>query len=135
MTNTGSTGSNAMAEGEAIPEEDLSTFNASFSGGPKETGTPAALAPPVQTPDEKKRGEIATWLVLTLVAVVGVAALGGLWAVFLSGCNDDVSCKAVTTRVENLKIIVEIVLTPLIGIVGAVVGFYFGGKAAENKLG
>ena len=87
---------------------------------------------PQQTPDEKKRGEIASLLVWSLVILVAVVAGCGLW-LGAHACKDDATCKALMTSVDGFKTVVEIVLTPMVGLVGAVTGFYFGGKAAEQR--
>ncbi len=95
-----------------------------------DTGTPTSIGPRVPTADEKKRGEIATLLTVTLVGVVIVVGIAAIWVLF-RGCTNKDSCDALKANVESLKLVLEIVVTPLVGLVGAVTGFYFGGKAAE----
>lgn len=71
---------------------------------------------------EKVRGRIAQTLVWLLVGVVGVSVLAGIW----------LASKAEGGNIETLKMVLELVLTPLVGLVGAVTGFYFGAKAGKD---
>jgi len=70
---------------------------------------------------EKVRGRIAQTLVWLLVGVVGASLLAGIW---LSASPEG--------KIETLKVVLELVLTPLVGLVGAVTGFYFGEKSAKG---
>lgn len=63
---------------------------------------------------EKLRGWIALMLVSLLVAVV-VFAFMTLWF------GD-------TAHQSNLKVLLDLIIAPIVGVVGAVTGFYFGGK-------
>ncbi len=72
---------------------------------------------------ERKRGEIA----LRLVWLLGFVVVGGLLLTLVpplcaragvAACGD--------FSVEDIKPMVEALITPLVGLVGAVTGFYFG---------
>jgi hypothetical protein len=39
---------------------------------------------------------------------------------------------SVSDKVDNLKIVLEIILSPITGLVGAVTGFYFGEKSSAR---
>ena len=112
---------------------DLSTINFGAVKDGDQVGTPDGLTSYDPTRDqETKRGEIAMWLVWTLTAVIGFAVLTGLvstGACFLNPGACPVSDQVLTVS----KTLLEIVLTPLIGLVGAVTGFYFGGKTAPGR--
>jgi len=62
---------------------------------------------------EKIRGIIAIILVITLVAVIGIILYKELWQ---------------KTEAVEIKDIAATILTPLIAVVGTVLGFYFGSK-------
>jgi hypothetical protein len=82
---------------------------------------------------ETTRGTIAQALVWTLVAVIGAVVVAGLLTVYY--CHNEKACAADTVEIKTLRAVVEIVMTPLIGLVGAVTGFYFGEKSAAGKSG
>ncbi len=63
---------------------------------------------------EKLRGKIALILVSLLVGIV-LMAFFTLWF-------------AAPEKVSKLKEVLDLVVAPIVGIVGAVTGFYFGGK-------
>jgi hypothetical protein len=76
---------------------------------------------------ESVRGQIAMWLVVTLVLLVlAVAVIGVVTAVL---CGSSGKCSADTVELKSVRAIVELILTPLVGLVGAVTGFYFGEKS------
>ena len=100
------------------------------AAGATDSGTATGVGPRVPTPDEQKRGEIASLLIYTLVGIVIVAGVAALWTMD-RGCTSTDTCNALKANVESLKLVLEMVITPLVGLVGAVTGFYFGGKTAE----
>ena len=61
---------------------------------------------------EKTRGQIAGWLVALLFVIV-LAAFASLWA---------------KAAMADLKQILELLVAPVIALVGTATGFYFGGK-------
>ena len=65
---------------------------------------------------EKKRGLIA----LSLVAILCASVVLSFLFVFIFGKED----------IEAIKAILEIIFAPIVGLVGAVTGFYFGEKQA-----
>lgn len=103
----------------------------------------AILPPPVSqfidkpydpTPDrENIRGTIALWLIWTLVGVITIVVLTGI--VTMHGCHLPNSCSPETNELKAVRVVIELVLTPLVGLVGAVTGFYFGEKTAAGKPG
>lgn len=83
---------------------------------------------------ETIRGTMAMALVLTLVGVIAVVVLAGLATTI--GCHlTTIVCSPETLKLDTIRAVVELVLTPLIGLVGAVTGFYFGEKSASSKPG
>ena len=80
---------------------------------------------------ENIRGRIAMWLVKALVALVGVVALIGL--ITAAFCGYTGGCNADTVELKSVRGIVELILTPLVGLVGAVTGFYFGEKSTASR--
>lgn len=122
-----------MAEGV-----DLNTLGATPPAG---TATPPSVASSIvekpydPTADrETIRGTIAQALIWTLVAVIGAVVLTGLFTVY--SCNAKDACTGETIELKTIRVVTELVLTPLIGLVGAVTGFYFGEKSsAGSKAG
>jgi hypothetical protein len=82
---------------------------------------------------ETVRGTIAQALVWTLVGVIAAIVLAGLVTAY--ACHFKDSCTPETVEIKTLRAVVEIVMTPLIGLVGAVTGFYFGEKSAAGRSG
>jgi hypothetical protein len=82
---------------------------------------------------ETIRGTIAQALVWTLVMVIGAVVLTGLVTIY--GCHVKDTCAADTVELKTIRVVIELVLTPLIGLVGAVTGFYFGEKSASARPG
>ena len=81
---------------------------------------------------EKVRGSIAMYLVYLLIAVVILAVFAGVVLSFICAFKD--TCAANALDLSGLKTVIEVILTPLIGLVGSVTGFYFGEKAgAANR--
>jgi hypothetical protein len=82
---------------------------------------------------ETTRGTIARTLVWTLVVVIGVVLLAGLGTIWTCHAKD--ACAADVVDLKPIRAMVELVMTPPIGLVGAVTGFYFGEKSAAGKSG
>lgn len=82
---------------------------------------------------ETIRGTIALALVSTLVGVIAVVALAGLVTIF--ACHVKDACDADIVEFKTIRTVAELVMTPLIGLVGAVTGFYFGEKSAASRSG
>lgn len=89
-------------------------------GPPKEVPYDAA---PVR---ENVRGKIALLLLYTLVGLIGV--------ITAYNCHLKDACAPETVELKSVRSVVEIVLAPLIGLAGAVTGFYFGEKSASAAL-
>jgi hypothetical protein len=75
---------------------------------------------------EKVRGWLAGALVVTLIAVIGVTFV---YLVMLSRNFADLTMHQ---TVSVIPMIGTTLLTPLVGLVGAVTGFYFGGQVAAQ---
>lgn len=82
---------------------------------------------------ETIRGTIALALVWTLVGVIAAAVVTG--AIIMYACHAGVTCNTETMDLKTIRVVIELVLTPLIGLVGAVTGFYFGEKSASGRSG
>jgi hypothetical protein len=67
---------------------------------------------------EKKRGLIA----LSLVAILGLIVVAALVYVFFTTAPD----------MDAMKTLLELLFTPIVGLVGAVTGFYFGEKQSST---
>ena len=78
---------------------------------------------------ENIRGNIAMRLVWTLVALVGGSFL--LAAASIALCSGT-ACNASTASLEPVKAVVQLLLTPVVGLVGAVTGFYFGEQSGRD---
>lgn len=78
---------------------------------------------------EEMRGKIALWLVTSLLMIVYAALI--IAVVTAIACSTKESCSTETSNLAAAKTIVETLLTPLVGLVGAVAGFYFGEKSGK----
>lgn len=68
---------------------------------------------------ERVRGTIAKWLILLLVAIIA-ALLGGVFAGRLT--------------VDELERVAAVIISPVVGLLGAVLGFYYG-EQSRNRTG
>jgi predicted small integral membrane protein len=81
---------------------------------------------------EQTRGWIAYALLAALFVVVIFLMIAG--AIVAKGCYYSTdACAASKSTLEILTTITGLVFTPLVGLVGSVVGFYFGSKAGGNR--
>ncbi len=124
----------------AAPQQpkDLSTVGAANATSATATpGAPSQLVEKNYDPTldrETIRGNIALALVLTLVGVIAIVVLAGL--VTAIGCYAPATaCTPATIKLETIRAVIELVVPPLIGLVGAVTGFYFGEKSVSSKPG
>lgn len=92
---------------------------------------PRAVAYDPTQDRETIRGSIATWLVWTLIVVIATAVLTGL--VTAIGCSQSGTCSNDIVEMKSARVVIELVLTPLVGLVGAVTGFYYGEKSGASK--
>jgi len=104
-----------------------------------ELGAPGTTAAPATRPTaflydpaqdrEKVRGQVALVLTWCLVGIVTAMTTAGLattvWCLHGGDCTD------ATLELKAIASLATMVLTPLVGLVGAVTGFYFGEKAAR----
>ena len=118
-------------------EQDLTTIGVTTTAGGG--AAPATAGQIVEKPydptadRETIRGTIALALVWALVGVIAAVVLTGL--VTMYACHGGGACNVETMDLKSIRAVIELVLTPLIGLVGAVTGFYFGEKSASSKPG
>jgi hypothetical protein len=79
---------------------------------------------------ESIRGKIAMTLILTLVGIALIVVAVGLATALVCAWS---ACTAEAAEMKSARAVVELVLTPLIGLVGAVTGFYFGEKSGGDR--
>lgn len=121
----------------SVGEQDLTNIGSNIAGRdlsslglpPKVIATSYDLAPV----RESIRGNIALALVWTLVGLIASVLLIGIVTAY--GCHTKDSCTTETSELKTIRVVVEIILTPLVGLVGAVTGFYFGEKSASENRG
>lgn len=80
---------------------------------------------------ENIRGRIAQALVFTFVGFVGLIVL--LVVGIQITCVVRASCTKPEYDLAAVRTLVELIMTPLVGLVGAVSGFYFGEKSANPR--
>jgi hypothetical protein len=117
-------------------EQDLNTLGGTTTAGGATPPTTSQIVEKSYDPTadrETIRGTIALALVWTLVGVIGAVVLTGL--VTMYACHAGGACNTETMDLKTVRAVIELVLTPLIGLVGAVTGFYFGEKSASGKSG
>jgi len=121
-----------MAKEEPVAEDpDLQT-EIVLDDLPQEQGADTSFplkagAPYDPTEDrEEKRGQIALTLIKLLVGVVAGGFLLVVAKVACLGFGGTTMCDALS--VVEVRPLIEMFLTPIVGLVGAVTGFYFGGK-------
>ena len=117
-------------------ELDLNTLGRTTTAGVTTAATTSQIVEKSYDPTadrETIRGTIALALIWTLVLVIAAVVLTGLVTVY--GCHPKNACTTETVELKTIRVVIELVLTPLIGLVGAVTGFYFGEKSAAGKAG
>jgi len=116
-------------------EPDLNTLGATTAAaGAAPPATPGEIVEKPYDPTadrETIRGTIALALVRALVCVIAAVVLTGLVTAY--ACHGGSACNAETMDLKSIRAVIEMVLTPLIGLVGAVTGFYFGEKSASSR--
>lgn len=81
---------------------------------------------------ETMRGWIAMLLLLTLVVVI--STMIGIASYSTIGClSSNSACSTEALRLTAIRSIGEVLLAPLVGLVGAVTGFYYGEKSASER--
>jgi hypothetical protein len=97
-----------------LPEElDLTHYAEERASETSAAFTPPTVRDPIEGRREWVRSALAGALILLLFFVVVITFVGAL---------------ASADPMSNLRSVLEIVLAPIIGLVGAVTGFYFGEK-------
>ena len=80
---------------------------------------------------ERKRGQIALGLVWLLIGICfGTFAIVVAPAV-CGFIGEDAAAKCATLTIDDAESVVQFLLTPVVGLVGAVTGFYFGEKQSQ----
>ncbi len=79
---------------------------------------------------ENVRGKIAIWLVGTFVSFIAIILMAVMATHFWCAYNDH--CGEAVSDLKAVKFVVELILTPLVGLVGALTGFYFGEKSVNG---
>jgi hypothetical protein len=80
---------------------------------------------------EKARAIIAYILLAVLVLVAIVMLIAAL--VLAQACYASTDCKNAKDALAVLTNAVGLVFTPIVGLVGSVIGFYFGAKSASKS--
>ena len=112
---------------EAVTSEDLDSVV--YRGD----GPTVQDAPYDPTQDrEEKRGQIAMTLVRALLGVVIASFLLFGVKVFFNDCGacDPEDQNSIASYVNALSEIIELIYAPLVGLIGAVTGFYFGERSS-----
>lgn len=85
---------------------------------------------------EKKRGQIATWLVALLIGVAAAPFLLILVRGVCVAADANTASLAASTcaglPAVDLIEVLQLVLTPVVALVGAATGFYFGEKSGSD---
>lgn len=108
-------------EGEMEETRSPEVVDLSEEEAPPSTSTPEMATYDPAEDRERVRGRIAQILVWLLVGIVVVSLGAGIGL----GLR-------VEEGIESLKLVLELVLTPIIGLVGAVTGFYFGERSTRR---
>jgi hypothetical protein len=118
-------------ESPPVKPKDLTEINpAPSTTSPGDTVKPPTEVPYDPAPDrENVRALIALLLLGSLVAVIILVVLAGIFTAY--SCHVKDACTPETADLKSIRAIIELVLTPLIGLVGAVTGFYFGSGSAK----
>lgn len=80
---------------------------------------------------EAVRGKIALRLVWALVGVIFLVVATGVIIGIV--CIRSEACSTEVMELKSMRAVIELVLTPLVGLVGAVTGFYFGEKSGRDR--
>lgn len=118
-------------EGLDLNRLDLTPFNPEAAD--QTTANDAQLDEKAYDPSpdrEKLRGIIAGTLVFTFVVLIVLVGLTGLLTVSLCHAKD--ACNTDIAELKTVRAVIELVLTPLVGLVGAVTGFYYGEKSVAR---
>jgi hypothetical protein len=119
-------------ESTPVKPKDLTEINPapSNAAAPGDIVKPPTEVPYDPAPDrEKVRALIALLLLGALFAVIILVVLAGILTAY--SCHTKEACTPETADLKSIRAIIELVLTPLIGLVGAVTGFYFGSGSAK----
>lgn len=118
-------------ESPPVQPKDLTEINPAASGASPDIEAPVEEPYDPAHERENVRGKIALLLVWTMVIVIGLVMLVGIVTAY--DCHLKDACSPDATDLKSIRSVIELVLTPLIGLVGAVTGFYFGEKSSNDK--
>jgi hypothetical protein len=123
---TGEPPSGETPHTEPGANDDKIDLNVASPEGAPRVAARAAVVPPPSTPvtPEQQRESMRGVLASLLTGILGVVVIGTIVLVAYGRLT-----------IGNLKTISQVLLTPLVAIVGTVVGFYFGGQTAKEDQG
>jgi hypothetical protein len=106
---------------EAPPPGQLPPVDLTESEPPSSAGLAPLAVAPIPLQREQRRGQIALLLVALLIAVILISFIM-LWLL-------------PADRFDGLMELLQILFAPIIGLVGAVTGFYYGGGMSRSDNG
>ncbi|MDP2259851.1 MAG: hypothetical protein Q8J89_09070 [Caulobacter sp.] len=111
--------------------QDLSQIDGTRGSGPTDAvGSVSSFTEPYNPAraQEHVRGRVAILLIIALLVMVATLSLVGLAGA--QACWDHPGhCAAIKGSMEAIKLVLDTGLTAIVGLVGAVTGFYFGAKS------
>jgi hypothetical protein len=117
--------------------EDLTTETGDLSAGASSAsvGTSARVEPYNQVKDQEAvRGKVALLLIYALIGLVFtvcVVSMTGAQACWTYPGH----CPGIKDSLESIKLVLDTAMTAVVGLVGAVTGFYFGAKSGAATDG
>lgn len=121
--------------GPAKPSIDLTTLGTAGAAAAQVHPEPFIKTPFDPMPKrESIRGWIAMLLLATLLVVIGTMI--GIASYSTISCMDsNPACSTGLLELKPIRSLGEVLLAPLVGLVGAVTGFYYGEKSATERQG
>jgi hypothetical protein len=107
--------------GETPPPGQLPPVDLTVSEPPSSAGLAPLQLAPIPLQREQRRGQIALLLIALLIVVI-VTSFIMLWLL-------------PADRFDSLMELLQIIFAPIIGLVGAVTGFYYGGGMSPSDTG
>lgn len=122
---------------EESPKKTTIALTSVGADGRAASGGQVGTATGIQTgynplPDqEKARAYIAYILLGTMVGSIIFIAIAG--AILAEDCYTSPKCMSAKESMNIVIQIMSLIFTPIVGLVGSVIGFYFGSKAAAER--